>query len=156
MPESAKALDSLVMMLNENPNITIELSSHTDSRGSDEYNKNLSQRRAESCVNYLIAHGIAADRLTPVGYGEERPKVIRKKVAERYPWLHENDKLTEEYISTLKPEQQVTANALNRRTEFRVLRTTYNMFDENGNLKNPPKPKKVEETIEDDGFYFEM
>lgn len=156
LPESAKALDSLVMMLNENPNITIELSSHTDSRGSDEYNKNLSQRRAESCVNYLIAHGIAADRLTPVGYGEERPKVIRKKVAERYPWLHENDKLTEEYISTLKPEQQVTANALNRRTEFRVLRTTYNMFDENGNLKNPPKPKKVEETIEDDGFYFEM
>lgn len=155
LPESAAALDSLVMLLNENPNITIELSAHTDYRGTDDYNKALSQRRAESCVKYLIAHGIAADRLTPKGYGEERPKVIRKKVAERYPWLKENDVLSEEFILKLKPEQQETANTLNRRTEFRVLRTTYNMFDENGNLKNPPKPKpKTEEVDDDGGFEF--
>lgn len=153
LPESAKALDSLVVMLNENPNITIELSAHTDSRGSDEYNKQLSQRRAESCVKYLIAKGIAADRLTPVGYGEERPKRIRAKVAERYPWLKEGDVLTEPFIQKLKPDQQETANALNRRTEFRVLRTTYDMFDKDGNLKNPPKPKpKAEDS--DDAFDF--
>lgn len=155
LPESAQALDSLVLMLNENPNITIELSAHTDYRGSNEYNKTLSQKRAESCVNYLIAHGIAADRLTPVGYGEEKPKSIRKKVAERYSWLKENDLLTEDFITKLKPKEQETANALNRRTEFRVLRTTYNMFDENGNLKNPPKPKpKAEEQIDDDEIFI--
>lgn len=155
LPESAQALDSLVLLLNENPNITIELSAHTDYRGTEEYNKTLSQKRAESCVNYLIAHGIAADRLTPVGYGEEKPKTIRKKVAERYSWLNENDKLTEDFITKLKPKEQETANALNRRTEFRVLRTTYNMFDENGNLKNPPKPKpKAEEDISDDDGFF--
>lgn len=154
LPESKSALDSLVMMLNENPNITIELSAHTDYRGSDEYNKKLSQKRAESVVAYLIAHGIAADRLTPVGYGEERPKTIRKKVAERYPWLKENDVLTEELILKLKPQEQETANALNRRTEFKVLRTTYNMFDKDGNLKNPPKKKAPVETDSEDSEEF--
>lgn len=157
LPESQNALDSLIMMLNENPNITIELSAHTDFRGSDAYNKTLSQKRAESVVAYLIGHGIAADRLTPVGYGEERPKTIRKKVAERYPWLKENDVLTEEFILKLKPEQQETANALNRRTEFRVLRTTYNMFDKDGNLKNPPKKPVVREEEEsDEDAFFEI
>lgn len=157
LPESKNALDSLVLMLNENPNITIELSAHTDYRGAEAYNKTLSQKRAESVVSYLIDHGIAADRLTAVGYGEEKPKTIRKKVAERYPWLKENDVLTEEFILKLKPEQQETANALNRRTEFKVLRTTYNMFDKDGNLKNPPK-KPVDKEVEtdDDAFSFDL
>lgn len=157
LPESKNALDSLVLMLNENPNITIELSAHTDYRGAEAYNKTLSQKRAESVVSYLIDHGIAADRLTAVGYGEEKPKTIRKKVAERYPWLKENDVLTEEFILKLKPEQQETANALNRRTEFKVLRTTYNMFDKDGNLKNPPK-KPVDKEVEtdDDAFGFDL
>lgn len=157
LPESKNALDSLILMLNENPNITIELSAHTDYRGAEAYNKKLSQKRAESVVNYLINHGIAADRLTPVGYGEEKPKTIRRKVAERYPWLKENDVLTEEFILKLKPEQQETANALNRRTEFKVLRTTYNMFDKDGNLKNPPK-KPVDKEVEtdDDAFGFDL
>ena len=127
-PESATALDQLVVLLNENPNVTIELSAHTDYKGSAEYNKRLSQRRAESVVNYLTEHGIAADRLTPVGYGKERPKLIRRKVAERYPFLKENDVLTEEYVKTLNEEQQEQCNQLNRRTEFRVLRTTYGLF----------------------------
>ena len=158
LPSSAHALDSLVTMLNDNPNITIELSAHTDFRGSNEFNQTLSQQRAESVVNYLISKGIAADRLTPVGYGEENPKRIRKKVADHYPWLNEGDVLTEEFISKLKPDEQETANALNRRTEFKVLRTTYNMFDENGNLKNIPKPRKpkVEEQPAEDEFYFEF
>jgi outer membrane protein OmpA-like peptidoglycan-associated protein len=159
LPSSAHALDSLVTMLNDNPNITIELSAHTDFRGSNEFNQKLSQQRAESVVNYLISKGIAADRLTPVGYGEENPKRIRKKVADHYPWLNEGDVLTEEFISKLKPDEQETANALNRRTEFKVLRTTYNMFDENGNLKNIPKPRKPqveEEPASEDEFYFDF
>jgi len=127
-PESKEALDQLVKLLEENPNVTIELSAHTDYRGSAEYNKRLSQRRAESVIRYLIDHGIAADRLTPVGYGKETPKTIRRKLTEKYPFLKENDVLTEEYIKTLGEEEQELCNQLNRRTEFRVLRTTYGMF----------------------------
>jgi outer membrane protein OmpA-like peptidoglycan-associated protein len=79
-------------------------------------------------VKYLAEHGIENDRLTPVGYGKEQPKLIRKKVAERYPFLKENDVLTEAYIKTLKDDEQEQCNQLNRRTEFRVLRTTYGLF----------------------------
>ena len=123
-PESASALDELVVLLKENPNVTIELSAHTDYKGSAEYNKRLSQRRAESVVKYLTEHGIENERLTPVGYGKEMPKMIRKKVAERYPFLKENDVLTEEYVKTLKDDEQEQCNQLNRR----VLRTTYGLF----------------------------
>ena len=126
---STESLDSLTLLMNENPNITIELSAHCDYRGNDEYNIRLSQRRAESVVNYLIAQGVASDRLTPVGYGETQPKVIKKKLAEHYPFLHENDTLTEAFILKLPEEQQEICNALNRRTEFRVLRTTYGLFN---------------------------
>ena len=129
-PESKEALDQLVKLLEENPNVTIELSAHTDYRGSAEYNKRLSQRRAESVIRYLIEHGIAADRLTPVGYGKERPKEVRRKLTEKYPFLKEGDVLTEEYVKALsEEEQQETCNQLNRRTEFRVLRTTYGLFE---------------------------
>ncbi len=128
-PESTAALDQLVLLLNENPNVTIELSAHCDYRGPAAYNKALSQRRAEAVVDYLIAHGIARDRLSPVGYGKEKPKTVKKKLTEKYPFLKENDVLTEEFIKTLKDdEQQETCNQLNRRTEFVVLRTTYGLF----------------------------
>ena len=126
--ESKTSLDELVKLLNENPNITIELSAHCDYKGSASYNKQLSQRRAESVVNYLIEKGIARERLTPVGYGKEKPKTIKKKVAERYEFLKADDVLSEEFIRQLKPEEQEICNQLNRRTEFRVLRTTYKMF----------------------------
>ena len=126
-PESKTALDSLVVLLQENPNVTIELSAHCDYKGSSEYNKRLSQRRAESVVNYLIEHGIQKDRLIPVGYGKEVPKTVRKKLTERFPYLKEGDVLTQEFIEQLKPEEQEPCNQLNRRTEFRVLRTTYGM-----------------------------
>ena len=137
-PESKQALDELVQLLNENPNVTIELSAHTDCRGSDVYNEQLSQRRAESVVTYLIAHGIAADRLTPKGYGESNPKKIKARVAERYEFLKEGDVLTEEMISALPEEQQEQCHQMNRRTEFKVLRTTYGMFDKAGKLIQKP------------------
>ncbi len=127
-PESATSLDQLVALLKENPNVTIELSAHTDYKGSAEYNKRLSQRRAETVVNYLVEHGIEADRLTPVGYGKERPKKIRRKLTEKYPFLKENDELTEDFIKAISDEeQQEQCNQLNRRTEFIVLRTTYGL-----------------------------
>ena len=133
-PESQTALDELVKLLNENPNITIELSAHTDCRGSDQYNERLSQQRAQNVVNYLIQHGIEKERLTPKGYGESRPKRIKRKVAEKYPFLKEGDLLDEIFISTLPEEQQEQCHQLNRRTEFRVLRTTYGLLDKAGKL----------------------
>lgn len=140
-PESQTALDELVKLLNENPNVTIELSSHCDYKGSSAYNKLLAQRRAESVVNYLVDKGIARDRLSPVGYGKEKPKTIRKKLTEKLTWLKEGDVLTEEFIKKLDPEKQEICNQLNRRTEFIVLRTTYGLLDENGQLKPKPKAK---------------
>lgn len=152
-PESKKALDELVKLLNDNPNVTIELSAHCDYKGPAEYNKKLSQERANNVVAYLTEHGIAKDRLTPVGYGKEKPKTVRKKLTEKYPWLKENDVLTEDFIKKLDKDKQEICNQLNRRTEFIVLRTTYGMFDEKGNLKNPPKPKPQEEKSSDDNTY---
>ncbi len=151
--ESTAALDQLVAMMNQNPNITIELSAHCDYRGNDAYNERLSQRRAESVVNYMIAHGIKTERMTPKGYGESRPKVVTKKMTEKYPWLAEGDTLTEAFI--LKNEdidKQEEMNALNRRTEFKVLRTTYGTT-----LKeyDPSAVKPREEKKEDeDNFIF--
>ena len=132
---SCEALDRLVRMLKENPNVTIELAAHCDYRGSADYNLKLSQRRAESVVRYLTEHGIEADRLTPKGYGKESPKIVNKRLTETYPFLHEGDTLTTDYIFKLNAEQQEVCNALNRRTEFRVLRTTYGLFDKDGNIR---------------------
>ena len=144
-PASTKALDELTALLKENPNVTIELGAHCDYKGSAEYNQRLSQRRAQAVVDYLIAHGIAKDRLTPRGYGWEKPKTVRKKMTEKYPWLKEGDVLTTELITKQTKEHQEICNQLNRRTEFIVLRTTYGLFDEKGNLKNPPQPKQKKE-----------
>ncbi len=154
--ESIEALDRLIVMLNDNPNITIELSAHTDCRGSDAYNERLSQRRAEACVNYLIDNGIDPERLSPVGYGESNPKRVRKKLTERIPWLHEGDVLTEEFISTLDDEKAEVCHQLNRRTEFLVLRTTYGMFDDEGHLKVNALPKKPESPANEDFFDIEL
>ena len=127
-PESTEALDELIKLLNDNPHVTIELSSHCDYKGNDDYNMRLSQRRAESVVNYLIAGGIEKERLTAKGYGESKPKVIRKRLAEKLKFVKDGDILTEEFIKTLPEEQQEICNAINRRTEFTVLRTTYKMY----------------------------
>ena len=128
--ESSTSLNELKELLEQNPNITIELSAHCDFRGSASYNEKLSQARAESAVAYLVSQGIEKERMTPVGYGEAKPKVVNKKLTERYSFLNEGDVLTEEFIGNLKDEeQQEICNQLNRRTEFQVLRTTYKLYE---------------------------
>ncbi len=151
-PESKQALDELVKLLNENPNVTIELSAHCDYRGTPEYNKILAQHRANAVVQYLIEAGIAPQRLTPVGYGKEKPKTIRKKLTERYKWLKEGDVLTEDFITKLDKDKQEICNQLNRRTEFVVQRTTYGLLDDKGNLKKQKKVPKQSEKDKEDVF----
>ncbi len=125
-PESMVSLDKLVETLTDNPNVTIELMSHTDSRDTEEFNLDLSQKRAQSVVDYLIGKGISADRLTAVGYGESNPKVVDEEITAASPFLRSGATLTEEYINGLANDEQMEiAHQINRRTEFRVLRTDY-------------------------------
>ena len=123
--ESKLALDSMVMLLKDHPNIVIEMASHTDRVGSAKYNQGLSQRRAQSVVDYLIANGIPRERLKPTGYGESRPKTVTKRIHSQYPQFEEGVTLTEEFIKTLSKEDQQAADQVNRRTEFQVIDTTY-------------------------------
>jgi peptidoglycan-associated lipoprotein len=125
-PESMVSLDRLVETLSDNPQVTIELMSHTDSRDTEEYNLDLSQKRAQSVVEYLILKGIEPERLSPKGYGESSPKVVDTETNSQYPFLKTGTTLTEQYINTLPTdEQKEIAHQINRRTEFRVLRTDY-------------------------------
>ncbi|MEN8230403.1 MAG: OmpA family protein [Bacteroidota bacterium] len=125
-PESMVSLDNLVETLNDNPNVTIELMSHTDSRDTPAFNQELSQKRAQSVVDYLISKGIASDRLAAKGYGESQPKVVDEKVISQYDFLELEEVLTESFINQLEsPELQEKAHQVNRRTEFRVLSTEY-------------------------------
>lgn len=127
-PESKEALDELVTLLRDNPNITIEMTSHTDRHGSAEYNMDLSNRRAKSVVDYLIGAGISADRLNFKGYGKSTPKVVTKRVAKQFPQFQEGDELTEEFINALTEEaDRDAADQVNRRTEFKVLSVDYKM-----------------------------
>ena len=127
-PESKTALDEMSQLLRDNPNVTIEMASHTDRKGSDKYNLDLSQRRAKSVIDYLIEAGISADRLQHQGYGESRPKVITKKLAREYPQFAEGTVLSEEFVETLSPEDQEAADQINRRTEFQVLSIDYMQY----------------------------
>ena len=123
--ESKLALDSMVMLLKDHPNIVIEMASHTDRVGSAKYNQGLSQRRAQSVVDYLIANGIPRERLKPAGYGESQPKKVTKRIHNQYPQFEEGTTLTEEFIKTLSKEDQEAADQINRRTEFTVLDTEF-------------------------------
>lgn len=127
-PESAAALDEMAQVLRDNPNVTIEMASHTDRKGSEEYNIDLSSRRAKSVIDYLISVGISPDRLQSHGYGKSRPKTITKKLAREYPQFNEGDVLTEEFINGLSDEDKEAADQINRRTEFQVLSIDYQMF----------------------------
>lgn len=127
-PASETGLASLVKLLNDNPNITIELSAHTDMKGDSVFNVNLSEKRAQSVCNYLISKGIERERLTPVGYGKQKPVVADKVLHDKYPFIPQEQELNEEFILTLTPEQQEICNQINRRTEFKVLRTTYKLY----------------------------
>lgn len=126
-PESKEALDQLIKILNENPNVTIELGAHTDRKGTEAYNENLAQRRAQSVVDYLIESGVDPERLTAKGYGETVPKTITAKLAEKYPFFPEGTVLDEAFVNTLPPEQQEVADQLNRRTEFQVTGLDYEL-----------------------------
>lgn len=127
-PESRKALDDMARMLRENPNVTIEMGAHTDRKGSDAYNQKLSERRAGSVVDYLIAAGIDPARLKPKGYGKSAPKTVTKRINRAYPQFPEGTLLDEKFIATLPPEDQEAADQINRRTEFKVISTDYDIF----------------------------
>jgi len=132
-PESMVSLDRLVETLLDNQNITIELMSHTDARDTEEFNLLLSQRRAQSVVDYLIEKGINPDRLFARGYGKSTPKVIDDELAEQYQFLRLGATLTEQYINSLaNDEQREIAHQINRRTEFKVLSTNYEPQKDDG------------------------
>lgn len=127
-PDSRKALDELAQVLRDNPNVTIEMASHTDRKGTDAYNVDLSARRARSVIDYLISVGIAPERLQSQGYGKQRPKTITKKLNRLYPQFEEGIILTPEFIENLTPQDQDAADQINRRTEFQVLSIDYRMY----------------------------
>ncbi|MBK7871836.1 MAG: OmpA family protein [Saprospiraceae bacterium] len=121
--ETEAELDLQVVyeLMTEYPDMKIELSSHTDNRGNDTYNEDLSQRRAESARRWLVRKGIARDRITAKGYGEKVPKAVTAKQAIEFPFFKESDVLTIEYIDKLENEEQKeAAHAINRRTEFKI------------------------------------
>ena len=127
--DSETGLLGLVKILQDNPNIAIELSAHTDMVGNEASNRELSQKRAQSVVDYLIKAGIDKGRLTPVGYGESKPVVVSEELAEQYKlFLKKGDVLSPEFIETLTADQQEICNQINRRTEFKVTKTTYNLY----------------------------
>ena len=127
--DSEAGLQGLVKILTDNPNIAIELSAHTDMVGNEQNNRELSQKRAQSVVDYLIKAGIDKGRLTPVGYGESKPVVVSEELAEQYKlFLKKGDVLSPEFIEGLTAEQQEICNQINRRTEFKVTKTTYNLY----------------------------
>jgi peptidoglycan-associated lipoprotein len=125
-PESMVSLDKLVETLLDNLNITIEIMSHTDTRNTEEYNMILSQKRAQSVVDYLVSKGIEIERLTAKGYGKSNTKVVDAVIAAQYPFLKAGTQLTEQFVNSLPTdEQREIAHQINRRTEFKVLRTDY-------------------------------
>ncbi len=153
-PESKKALDGLIQVLNDNPTIVIEIGSHTDSRPIPMTNDTLSKRRAESVVKFLIEHNIPSERLAYQGYGASQPRALDKEMGNFKAGDILNDAFIEK-LSTVKLKEE--AHQLNRRTEFKVLRTNYvkgQSAIDNINLQSPEKtivdssaatPKAVED-----------
>ncbi len=111
---SADSLNFLYDLMVRNPNFVIELDSHTDTRGKADYNQNLSQRRAETCVEYLISKGIEPERLKAVGKGKSEPKISDAQIA-----------------AMATDEERDRAHQINRRTVFKILRYDYVPKDDN-------------------------
>ena len=125
-PESMVSLDKLIETLIDNPTVTIEIMSHTDTRNTEEYNMVLSQKRAQSVVNYLVSKGIDIERLTAKGYGKSSTKVVDEAIVAQYPFLKAGTQLTEQFVNSLpNDEQREIPHQINRRTEFKVVRTDY-------------------------------
>jgi peptidoglycan-associated lipoprotein len=135
-PESKDSLNFLYQLLIDNPTLVIELDAHTDCRGSSESNRDLAQRRAQSCVDYLISKGISKDRLVAKGFGEDHPLKLGNVV------------LTEKYINSRPASEREALHQLNRRTTFRVISTTY--VDPNAPKTAPTPPVKIRK-----GYYDE-
>ena len=151
--ESKVALDTVYNILQRNPTITIGLRSHTDYRDTDEKNQTLSQKRAQSCVDYLIEKGIPAERLTAVGMGESEPFEIPQNYAGLGADLFDaGSVLTESFIRRQGADAQEVANQVNRRTDFKVLSDDYVpsapvASEEGGETGGTAKPKKDENPI---------
>lgn len=146
-PESFPELDQLVKLLAENPNLTIQINSHTDSRGGDKYNQKLSQGRANSVVVYLIDKGIKAERLVAKGFGEGDPELIRTAVlTPSGKTIEKGTLLTERYINTFKANKDdfEFLHQFNRRTTFNVLSDDFQLDSET------PDDIKVDEAPDDE------
>lgn len=125
-PQYQDSLQGLIQTLRDNPSLVIELASHTDLRDSHEKNDVLSQRRAQSTVDYLIIRGIEPARLVAKGYGERSPRKLDKEYNINGVVFEKGTVLDEEFITSLASEKEKEiAHQLNRRTEFRVLRRDY-------------------------------
>ena len=120
------SLDTVYTTLVRNPTIVIELRSHTDYRDAEDKNVILSQRRADTCVKYLISKGIDPGRVVSVGMGESQPFEItaayKGKGSSVFP---AGTVLSESSIKKMQPQQQELANELNRRTDFKVIRDDF-------------------------------
>jgi peptidoglycan-associated lipoprotein len=128
------SLAGLVKTMKDNPNIVVELISHTDFRASHEFNDTLSFKRSLSCVSYIITQGIDPERLIAVGRGEREPRKLDKDyyVAEWKTTMKAGSHLTEEFINKLRTNnEKEAAHQLNRRTEFRIVRTDFVPKDTN-------------------------
>lgn len=126
-PASSAALDDLVKLLTDNPTVTLEIAAHTDMIGLEATNLQLSTQRAQSVIEYLKKKGVDKQRLTPKGYGKSVPVIVDKALAKKHSFLQEDRVLSEDFVKTLTPEQQEIANQINRRTEFKVIKTSYQL-----------------------------
>lgn len=138
--DAKENLNELLVILKDNPNIVIELSAHTDMVGNDKANMILSENRAQSVVDYLIEKGVFWDRLQAKGYGETQPRQINEKDAKAYSFLKVGEILSEHFVNRLRGAQKEDAMQLNRRIEFKVLRTNYKP---NANSLHNPNQKAV-------------
>ena len=159
-PQFEDSLQGLIETLQVNPTITIELASHTDARDTDERNDILSQKRAQSVVDYLIIRGIDPLRLTAKGYGERVPRTIQKDMTVRGYTFKAGTRLTEDFINKL-PNNDIreAAHQMNRRTEFRILSKDYVPRDEikeGGTVNiaiNPQDEQSETFTVDKKGYF---
>ncbi len=128
LPESHPSLDELVKIMLDNPHIIVEIGAHTDRIGTDEYNLDLSEKRAQAVVEYLKSKGIEEGRLDFKGYGKTQPAIVDSYLHDQFVFIPEGTELTEAYIRTLPSEQQAIADQINRRCEFKVIKTTFKLF----------------------------
>ena len=141
--ESESDLQVVFDLMNQYPEMVIELSSHTDYRGNDQYNEALSQRRAESAKRWLVAKGVVAERIVAKGYGEKVPQTISARMAQADSVFREGDVLSQAYIDTLELEaDRERAHSINRRTEFKIVKGPTTITIKRTSLRKQP-PKKA-------------